>query len=99
MKNKIVISNEELNKLNKNIIQYKDDFNSLLDKIRLMTMELEKYYNTPTGNEIREVMINYIDKQKEYVSNRYLSLSETLKSIIGYYETLYADIEKRVNKK
>ena len=73
-----------------------DVLNSILDKLIDTSIELEKYYNTPTGKIMRESLIEFLNKSKN-VCNELKNNGVKAEKISTIYSNTFESIRKDIN--
>ncbi len=95
--NGIKISVNEITKMQEDLMDYENQLVSTLDSIKDLMIELETYYNTPTGKILRQIIIDFLINKKEYISRDYHDVVEKLKPVTSIYEDTIDTLSKMVN--
>ena len=99
MINDIVVNIEELDLIKNKIKSNGDDLINILSKIESETELTKDYYDSLTGDDFREFMIDYLDSRIEYINNHYLSFIGKLDEAKKSYQDYISEVARMVGDK
>lgn len=59
------VNTNSVEAFSKKIKESTDSIDVTLDKIIMLTREMDKFFNTPTGRNVKEVMLQFLDNIKK----------------------------------
>ncbi len=65
MKSDIIVDSETIEAFSKKVEESSNELNILLDDMILLSDDLDKYFNTPTGKLMKETLVDYLLKSKK----------------------------------
>ncbi len=92
----LIVESNTLNSISKNIENYGNQLVDILEKCKTMMIDLEKYYNTPNGKIINDLIKEYLVNCEEYVKNHYYQMKGMVNTINNEYTNFYNEIQNLV---
>lgn len=74
-----------INDFRKDIATNGNNLIEMLDQILVNIKDLEKCFDTPTSRRFKEKFIEYLEKEKTYVSNEYVNFGNIIDKVIKVY--------------
>lgn len=74
-----------INDFRKDIATNGNNLIEMLDQILVNIKDLEKCFDTPTGKLFKEKFIEYLNKEKKYINNEYISFGNIMDKVIKTY--------------
>lgn len=96
MKYNVEIDSDSIHEFSKNIVVEGNKFIELIDDLLKEVMEMEIFFDTPTGKSVKERMIDSLNNQKNIVNNKYIGYSKTIEKIANIYDQTNDSIKTSV---
>ncbi len=97
MNNIIVIDLESIDKFSKGIKEESGKMYELLDEMIEMSREMEKFYDTPVAQKMKEVLIDFLMKSKDKCKD-FEEYGKKIERIHGRYSITLNQMNERVSK-
>lgn len=96
MKYNVEIDSDSIHEFSKNILNEGNNFINIIDEFSKELMEMEVFFDTPTGKILKEKLEDYLKSQKNMVNKKYIGYSDVIEKIATIYDQTNDNIKKSV---
>ena len=64
MNNSIIVNTDTINNFSKDIEMHSESMEAILDQMILLSNDIDKFYNTPTGKMMKDNLMEYLYNSK-----------------------------------